>query len=122
MMKLRRWTFATLLTLALTAMGTSAWAAGSTAERIALKAARGVDNTVLGLVAEWPKTIYYESKAHGVPYGATVGAVQGLAVGVFRTGVGLFELLTFPVPVPSDYRPILSPQFSLEPEEIRLAP
>lgn len=29
----------------------------SLGERIALKAARGVDNTVLGLIADWPKTV-----------------------------------------------------------------
>ncbi|MBI2205130.1 MAG: exosortase system-associated protein, TIGR04073 family [Candidatus Rokubacteria bacterium] len=120
-MKLGRWTFATLLSLALTGMSTSVWAAESTAERIALKAARGVDNTVLGMVTEWPKTIYYESKAHGVPYGATVGAVQGLGAGMVRTAVGLYELVTFPFPVPSGYRPILSPEFSLEPQQTQIA-
>lgn len=120
-MKLQRWIFASLIALILTGAGPSAWAAESTAERIALKAARGFDNLVLGLVSEWPKTMYYQAKAHGVPYGATVGFVEGLAVGVARTGVGLYELTTFPVPVPAGYQPILSPQFSLEPEETRIA-
>jgi putative exosortase-associated protein (TIGR04073 family) len=120
-MKLPRWTFTTLLALILAGMGTSAWAADSTAERIALKAARGVDNTLLGLVAELPKTMYYQSQEHGLPYGMTVGAFQGIAVGLTRTGVGLYELATFPVPVPPGYQPILSPQFSLEPQETRIA-
>jgi putative exosortase-associated protein (TIGR04073 family) len=95
--------------------------ASITVERIALKAARGVDNTVLGLVTEWPKTVYYQSQHHGIPYGATVGVGQGLAVGLARTGVGLYELVTSPVPVPASYRPILSPAFSLQPEETRIA-
>lgn len=116
-----RWIFAALVALILTAMGTSAQAAGSTGERIALKAARGVDNVVLGLVTEWPKTIYYRSKAHGLPYGMTVGIVEGLAVGVARTGVGVYELATFPLPYPAGYQPLLSPEFSLEPGETRLA-
>ncbi len=120
-MKLSRWTSTTLLALLLTGTAASAWAADSTAERVALKAARGVDNTVLGLVAEWPKTMYYESKAHGLPYGMTVGAVQGIAVGLTRTGVGVYELATFPIPVPAGYQPILSPEFSLEPQETRIA-
>lgn len=120
-MKPSRWIVAFVLALVMGAMGTSAWAADSTAERIALKAARGIDNTVLGLVAEWPKTMYYQSKAHGLPYGMTVGAVQGIAVGVTRTVVGVYELATFPVPVPAGYQPILSPEFSLEPQETRIA-
>lgn len=121
-MKLHRWTSATIaLLLMLAGTATTVRAAESVPERIALKAARGVDNTVLGLVAEWPKTVYYQSQRHGIPYGATVGVVQGLAVGVTRTVVGLYELSTFPIPAPANYRPILSPSFSLEPGETRVA-
>lgn len=119
-MKPSRWIVASVLALLLGATGTSAWAAGSVAEGIALKAARGLDNTVLGLVTDWPKTMYYQSKAHGLPYGMTVGFAEGLAVGVGRTGVGIYELATFPVPVPAHYEPILSPQFSLEHGETRV--
>ncbi len=118
-MKLPRWIFTSLLA-AILGMGTSAWAADSLGERIALKTARGVDNTVLGLIADWPKTVYYQSQEHGVPYGMTIGFVQGLAVGLTRTAVGVYELATFPVPYPADYQPILYPQFSLEPEETRV--
>lgn len=120
-MKLPRWIFATLLALLLAGIGPSAWAAESTGERIGLKAVRGLENTVFGFVTELPKTVYYQSKAHGLPYGTTVGFVQGLAVGLTRTTVGVYELATFPVPVPSNYRPILSPQFSLDPEETGMA-
>lgn len=117
----RRWIATCTLALALTGLGTTAWAVESTVSRIALKGARGVDNTLFGLVAEWPKTMYYQSQRHGLPYGVTVGFVQGFAVGAARTGVGIYELATFPIPVPTDYQPILSPQFSLEPQETRLA-
>lgn len=120
-MRLPRWTIVPVLALTLTAAAGSAWGAESTAERIALKAARGVDNTVLGLIADWPKTVYYQSRDHGLPYGLTVGSVQGLLVGLMRTGVGIYELATFPLPLPAGYRPLLSPQFSLEPEETRIA-
>jgi len=120
-MKLLRWTIVPVLALSITAAAGSAGAAEATAERIALKAARGVDNTLLGLIGDWPKTVYYQSRDNGLPYGMTVGVVQGLAVGLARTGVGLYELATFPVPVPTGYRPILSPQFSLEPQETRIA-
>lgn len=120
-MKLPRWTIVAVLALSITAAAGSAGAAEATAERMALKAARGVDNTLLGLIGDRPKTVYYQSRDNGLPYGMTVGVVQGLAVGLARTGVGLYELATFPVPVPTGYRPILSPQFSLEPQETRIA-
>jgi putative exosortase-associated protein (TIGR04073 family) len=108
-MKLPRWTIVPVLALSVTAAAGSAWGAEATAERISLKAARGVDNTLLGLIGDWRKTVYYQSRDNGPPYGMTVGVVQGLAVGLARTGVGLYELATFPVPVPTGYRPILSP-------------
>lgn len=120
-MKPQRWIIATVISLSLTVIGTSAWAASAVGEGIAVKAARGLENTTLGLVTEWPKTMYYEGRKHGVAYGMTVGFAKGLAVGVARTGVGVYELATFPVPVPSGYQPILSPQFSLEPGETRVA-
>ena len=120
-MRLSRWTLITLFALPLIGIGTSASAEQSTAERIALKAARGVDGTALGLVADWPKTIYYESRDNGVPYGMTVGFFQGFLTGLARTGVGVYELVTFPIPVPSDYEPILSPEFSLESGQTQIA-
>jgi putative exosortase-associated protein (TIGR04073 family) len=120
-MKVSRLMLISLFAMLLFAIGTNAWAEESTGERVALKAARGVDNIVLGLAADWPKTMYYESKAHGIPYGMTVGFFQGFLTGVARTGVGVYELATFPVPVPADYQPILSPQFSLERGETRIA-
>ncbi len=120
-MKLPRWLSTTFLGLLLTGMSTSAWAAESVGERIALKAIRGFDNTVLGLMTDWPKTMYYQSKEHGLPYGVTVGFVQGMAVGLARTVVGVYELATFPIPVPADYEPVLHPHFAHEPGETQLA-
>lgn len=121
-MKLPRWIFTASLALILTGASTGAWAADSIGERVFLKGARGLDNTVLGLIAEWPKTMYYDSKEHGIPYGMTVGFAEGLAVGLARTGVGIYELATFPIPYPANYEPILSPQFSLDPQPTRIAP
>lgn len=120
-MKPTRWIAATLLALTLAAPGASAWAADSTMDRVGRKAVRGLDNTLFGLIADWPKTVYYQSQEHGLAYGLTVGAVQGVTVGLARTGVGAYELATSPFPYPSDYRPILAPEFSLEPAETRLA-
>lgn len=120
-MKLPRWIVAVALALLLTGTGTGAWAEQSTGERIAVKALRGLDNAILGFVSDWPKTIYYRSRDEAIPYGVTVGFVEGIAVGLARTGVGIYELATFPIPYPANYEPILSPQFSLEPQRTRIA-
>ncbi len=86
------------------------------------KAVRGLDNTVFRLIADWPKTMYSQSTEHGLPYGGERRASSGgLAVGLARTVVGVYELATFPVPHPADYQPILHPQFAHEPEEPRFA-
>jgi putative exosortase-associated protein (TIGR04073 family) len=82
---------------------------GDTASKIGLKAFRGVSNTVLGLVTEIPRTMYYDSRTDGPTYGLTVGFLEGIALGLGRTAVGVFELVTFPIPFPRDYEPILNP-------------
>ncbi|MBI5286475.1 MAG: exosortase system-associated protein, TIGR04073 family [Deltaproteobacteria bacterium] len=89
----------------------------STGAKIGLKFARGVVNTGLGLVIDWPKTIYYDTKKEGPAYGFTVGLFKGIGVGLGRTLVGVYELVTFPVPYPEDYKPILTPDFPFQPGE-----
>ena len=83
--------------------------AGDTASKIGLKGFRGVSNTVLGLVTEIPRTMYYDSVEEGPAYGLTVGFFEGIALGVGRTVVGVYELVTFPIPFPEEYQPVLQP-------------
>jgi putative exosortase-associated protein (TIGR04073 family) len=83
--------------------------AGDTAAKIGLKAFRGLGNTVLGLVTEIPRTMYYDSRTEGPTYGLTVGFLEGIALGLGRTAVGVYELVTFPIPFPEEYRPVLAP-------------
>ncbi|MFQ5827650.1 MAG: exosortase system-associated protein, TIGR04073 family [Candidatus Methylomirabilia bacterium] len=110
--------FVCILSVLALFLGTAnpALAAESIAGRMGVKALRGFANLTLGFVTEWPKTIYYESVEHGVPYGLTVGALKGVGWGVLRTGVGAYEVATFPVPVPRNYKPMLFPEF---PHELR---
>ena len=83
--------------------------AGDTASKIGLKAFRGVSNTVLGLVTEIPRTMYYDSVEDGPAYGLTVGFLEGIALGLGRTVVGVYELVSFPIPFPEEYKPVLAP-------------
>lgn len=73
------------------------------------KAGRGLGNLTLGFLVEWPKTVVHESDARGPAFGLTVGLIKGMALGVGRTLVGVYELLTFPLPNGSDYGPVLEP-------------
>jgi putative exosortase-associated protein (TIGR04073 family) len=86
------------------------------------KALRGATNLSLGLVLELPRTIYYETKAQGPLVGIPAGFLAGFGLGLMRTVVGAYELLTFPIAVPDDYKPILSPNFPFEKGRTKVSP
>ena len=86
------------------------------------KALRGATNLSLGLVTEWPRTIYYETKAQGPLLGIPAGFLAGFGLGLMRTVVGAYELLTFPIALPDDYKPILSPRFPFEAGRTKVSP
>lgn len=73
------------------------------------KAGRGLSNVTLGFLVEWPKTMAVESEAHGPAFGMTVGLIKGMGLGLGRTLLGVYELVTFPVPNGSDYEPVMEP-------------
>lgn len=73
------------------------------------KAERGVSNLTVGFLLEVPKTVAAESESHGPAFGLTVGLIKGMGLGVGRTLVGVYELVTFPFPNGSDYGPVLEP-------------
>ncbi len=72
------------------------------------KLTRGLANTVQG-VPEVPRHINHTTKTQGLLTGMTVGLGKGLGYGVLRTLVGLYEVVPFPIPVPSGYAPIIQP-------------
>ena len=73
------------------------------------KAGRGLSNVTLGFLVEWPKTVVLESEARGPAFGATVGLIKGMGLGVGRTLLGVYELVTFPLPNGGDYAPVMEP-------------
>ncbi len=77
------------------------------------KLGRGISNLTLGWI-EIFTTIEDTGKSDGVVGAITYGVLKGFAKGIFRTAVGAYETITFPVPVPEDYKPILTkPEFVL---------
>ena len=74
------------------------------------KLGRGVANTLTGWI-ELPKTVYSTSKEENAFAGMTLGLAKGAGLSIVRTGAGIFEVATFPFPLPEDYKPILDPEY-----------
>lgn len=74
------------------------------------KLGRGVANTLTGWV-ELPKNIYKTSVEDNALAGITLGLARGAGMTIVRTGAGIYEIVTFPFPLPEDYKPILEPEY-----------
>lgn len=73
------------------------------------KLGRGVGNTLFGIV-EVPNQITKANAEHGGGaffYGIGKGFVRWLG----RELVGVYEIVTFPLPLPRGYKPIMQPEF-----------
>lgn len=80
----------------------------------AKKLGRGFSN-LLTWPLEGPEQIQRTNVEEGPMAAMTWGAIKGLTMMVVRLGAGIYEVLTFPIPVPKDYKPILTdPEFFLE--------
>lgn len=108
----------TLASSQVAAASAEEWAGPAAASR---KAVRGLANSGLGVIVEPPKTVYYGTLEDGPLYGLTVGVLEGLSWGIARTLVGVYEVVTFPFPIPEGYRPIYQPQYPFEAGKTDLA-
>ena len=70
------------------------------------KLGRGVSNVAGGWL-EIPLNIDKRYDLHDTGTSLVVGAITGLFKGVVRTVVGVYETLTFFIPLPRDFAPIL---------------
>ncbi|MBI3252199.1 MAG: exosortase system-associated protein, TIGR04073 family [Candidatus Omnitrophica bacterium] len=74
------------------------------------KLGRGVANALTGWV-ELPKNIYSTSKESNAFAGMTLGLAKGAGMSIVRTGAGIYEIVTFPFPLPENYKPVLEPEY-----------
>ena len=72
------------------------------------KLGRGVANTLTGWM-EVPLNIHKRYNENDAATSFFYGAGLGVVRGVARTGVGLYEALTFWLPYPEEFKPILPP-------------
>ena len=85
-------------------------ATSSYAQDPAKKLGRGLANILTGWI-ELPKNIYDTSVEDNPLAGLTIGLAKGVGMTIVRTGAGIYEVVTFPFPIPEDYAPVLEPEF-----------
>lgn len=119
-----RWTLRLALLLGLmaavwTAAPTQSFAADEDAYRetsdvskMCTKLGRGIVNVLTGWV-EIPKNIAKEWRESDPFTGFVLGTLKGIAWGVGRTFAGVYEVVSFPFPIPRDYKPIMQPEYIL---------
>lgn len=83
-----------------------------TGKKMGRKLIRGVVNTFTGWV-EVPIQAELSEKEYGWK-GIPPGLGKGLFFALGRTMVGLYEIATFPLPMPEDYRPVVVPEFRIK--------
>jgi putative exosortase-associated protein (TIGR04073 family) len=74
------------------------------------KFGRGMSNLGLGIM-ELPAQMVAEGESGGPLWAFSLGFAKGIGRFVTRELVGVYEVATFPAPVPRGYRPILSPEY-----------
>ena len=74
------------------------------------KVVRGITNVATGW-GEFPKQIYLSASGEGGVKGFLTAPLKGIGMTVVRTVAGALELVTFFLPYPGFYDPIVPPEF-----------
>lgn len=74
------------------------------------KLGRGITNTATGWI-EFPKEIGKQAEKSLGLAGVVVGPLKGLAKAIGRTVVGIYDALTFLIPLPRRYEPVIEPEY-----------
>ena len=82
----------------------------ASAQSPAHKFGRGVVNLTLGIM-EVPGRMVEEGRRRGPLWAMSLGFAKGVGGFVTRELVGVYEIVTFPAPVPRGYRAILEPEY-----------
>lgn len=77
------------------------------------KLARGITNVATGWV-EIPKEIGRSVEKSGDFAGLVVGPFKGIAKAIGRTIAGVYDVVTFPIPLPRRYEPVIEPAYVFE--------
>ena len=80
------------------------------AQNMLKKLGRGLANVGTG-VFELPKSVQESFYEDGPIAAVTYGIIDGIYKFLVRTVVGVYEIATFPIPLPADYEHIVEPEF-----------
>ena len=86
------------------------------AQNMFRKLGRGISNIGTSIF-EIPKSIQESFYSDGPVAATTYGMIDGIFKFFVRTVVGAYEVITFPIPLPSEYAPIVEPEFLFSPDE-----
>ena len=76
------------------------------------KLGRGLVNFITGPL-EIPKRIAQVWRDTDPFTGAVVGGIEGFGWAIARSVTGIYDVFTFPIPVPANYEPLMVPEFVL---------
>lgn len=79
------------------------------------KFGRGFSNLVFG-VTELGKQPFEMAKTEPWPVAFFGGLGKGAVMMLLRMGAGIYEVVTFPIPWPNGYDPIIEPEFPVYPK------
>jgi putative exosortase-associated protein (TIGR04073 family) len=110
-----RWLIGVLIVCFSVVVVVESFAAGpqyeySFATKVSRKFLRGVGNIAFGWV-EIPRQMNTDIQNTDPFTGTFTGIYKGVQRTVLRGIVGVWEVVSFPVPVPSNYAPIVEPEF-----------
>lgn len=74
------------------------------------KLGRGITNTATGWV-EIPREIGRSVEKSGDIAGIFVGPLKGVFKGIGRTAAGIYDIITFLIPLPRRYEPLIEPEY-----------
>lgn len=86
-------------------------ASASYAQSMADKLNRGLTNIVTGWF-ELPKNMSVGISKHDFVSAFFIGLPKGCWMATVRTGAGIYDTVTFAIPLPQEYKPILEPEFA----------
>lgn len=74
------------------------------------KLGRGITNTATGWL-EIPREIGRSVEKSGDIAGIFVGPLKGVFKGLGRTTAGIYDIITFLIPLPRRYEPLIEPEY-----------
>lgn len=100
-MKVRAWFIVLFLSFATPAFADDAWS----------KLGRGLTNITFGVGEILFRQPFEMARTEPWPIAVFGGFFKGVAMFVVREVVGVYEVVTFPLPWPNHYGPIIYPEF-----------